>query len=59
MESLLNLMSKTNKAIIEVYEKEESKADIKHDNTPVTKADLEANRIMSDGLKGFAQKYQL
>ncbi len=50
-EGLLNLMSNANKSIMEVYEKSDSKVDIKDDNTPVTKADLAANKVLTDGLK--------
>ncbi len=55
-ESLLNLMTKANKAIMKVYEEQNSKVDIKDDNTPVTKADLEANRILTHGLKKLFPK---
>ena len=50
-EGLLDLMTKANKAIMKVYEEQNSEVDIKEDNTPVTKADLAANRILTDGLK--------
>ena len=50
-EGLLDLMTNANKAIMKVYEEQSSKVDIKEDNTPVTKADLAANRILTDGLK--------
>ena len=39
-----------------VYKKEHSKADIKNDNNPVIKADLETNRILTDGLKKLCPK---
>ena len=51
LEGLIDLMTKANKAIMEVFEKSHSEVDIKDDNTPVTKADLAANRILTDGLK--------
>ena len=44
MESLINLMSKANKATMGVYEKEHSKAEIKYENNSETKADLEAKQ---------------
>ncbi len=56
LESLLNLMKKANKAIMEVYEEKHSQVDIKDDNTPVTKADLKANRILTNGLKTLFPK---
>ena len=40
-----------NQSIMEVYEESDSKVDIKDDNTPVTKADLAANKVLNDGLK--------
>ena len=51
IESLLDLMGKASKAIMEVYEEPYSEVNIKEDDSPVTKADLEANRILNDGLK--------
>ena len=51
IESLLDLMSKSSKAIMDVYEKPDSEVGIKDDNTPVTKADLAANTVLTDGLK--------
>ena len=51
IESLLDLMEKAIKAIMEVYEKPYSEVNIKEDDSPVTKADLAANRILTDGLK--------
>jgi len=50
-EGLLGLMTKANKVIMEVYKKPIGDVDIKDDDTPVTKADLAANRILTDGLK--------
>ena len=51
IEGVLNLMTNANKAIMKVYEEQNTEIDIKDDNTPVTKADLAANRILTDGLK--------
>ena len=51
IERLLDLMRKANKAIMEVYENPYSEVDIKDDDTPVTKADLAANKVLTDGLK--------
>ena len=51
IEGLLDLMEKANKAIMEVYENPYSEVDIKDDDTPVTKADLAANKVLTDGLK--------
>ena len=48
---LIDLMRKANKAIMKVYKEPNSEVDIKVDNTPVTKADLAANKILTDGLK--------
>ena len=53
---LLDLMTKANKVIMEVYEKPNSDPEIKEDNTPVTQADLAANRILTDGLKNLFPK---
>ena len=53
IESLLDLMTKSSKAIMEVYEKPNSDVSIKDDDTPVTKADLAANTILTDGLKNL------
>ena len=54
--SLIDLMRKANEAIIRVYEEPKSEVDIKIDNTPVTKADLAANKILTDGLKKIDPK---
>ena len=51
LEGLLDLMKAANKAIIKVYEEPHSNVDLKNDNTPVTNADLAANRILTAGLK--------
>ena len=51
IESLLDLMSKSSKVIMEVYEKADCDVGIKDDDTPVTKADLAANTVLTDGLK--------
>ena len=51
IEGLLDLMKKANKAIMEVYENPYSEVEIKDDDTPVTKADLAANKVLTDGLK--------
>ena len=56
IESLINVMTKANKAIMEVYKEQNNKVDIKDDNTPVTKADLEANRILTHGLQKLFPK---
>ena len=53
IERLLDLMDKASKAIMEVYEKPYNEVKIKDDNSPVTKADLAANRILNDGLKNL------
>jgi len=53
IESILDLMTKASNAIMEVYEKPYSEVYIKADNSPVTKADLAANRILTDGLKNL------
>ncbi len=50
-EGILNLMKDANEAIMRVYEVQNNEVEIKNDNTPVTKADLAANRILTDGLK--------
>ena len=48
-------MKAANKAIIKVYEELHSNVDLKNDNTPVTNADLAANRIWTAGLKSFSR----
>tara|TARA_B100000963_G_scaffold128340_1_gene112027 strand:- start:192 stop:407 length:216 start_codon:yes stop_codon:yes gene_type:complete len=58
LESLLDLMTKASKAIIEVYEEPNREVDVKVDNTPVTKADLLANKILTDGLKRLCPNFQ-
>ena len=52
-ESVLDLMEKASKAIMEVYEKPYNEVSLKDDDTPVTKADLAANKILHDGLKNL------
>ena len=51
IENLLDLMAKSSKAIMEVYENPDSEVRIKDNDTPVTKADLAANTVLTDGLK--------
>ena len=51
IKGVIDLMKEASKAIMEVYEKPYSEIDIKDDNTPVTKADLAANRILTNGLE--------
>ena len=53
IESLLDLMSKSSKAIMKVYETPHNEVGIKDDDTPVTKADLAANSVLTDGLKNL------
>ena len=50
-EGLIDLMTIANKVIMEVYEKPNREIDIKDDKTPVTQADLAANKVLTDGLK--------
>ena len=52
-EGLIDLMGEANRAIMEVYQKQNNKIEIKDNNTPVTQADLAANRILVDGLKNL------
>ena len=52
-EGLLDLMGEANKAIMDVYKKSYTEIDLKDDNTPVTKADLAANKVLTDGLKNL------
>lgn len=56
IEGLVDLMTKANKAIMEVYEEPHGDVYIKDDNTPVTKADLAANKILTEGLKKLFPK---
>ena len=51
IEYLIDLMTKANKAIMEVYEKPTREIEIKVDKTPVTQADLAANKVLTSGLK--------
>jgi len=53
IKSILDLMSKSNKVIMEVYEKPNREVSIKDDDTPVTKADLAANKVLTEGLKNL------
>ena len=53
IESLVELMQKASKAIMEIYEKPFSEINIKKDNSPVTEADLAANKILNHGLKNL------
>ena len=56
LECLIGLMTKANKAIMRFYEEPHHQVDLKNDNTPVTKADLAVNRILTDGLKELFPK---
>ena len=55
-DGILNLMTDANEAIMRVYEVQNNEVEIKNDNTPVTKADLAANRILTEGLKKIKAK---
>ncbi len=50
-EELINLMAQSSKAIMDIYRESSSEVVLKKDNTPVTKADLAANNILTSGLK--------
>jgi len=51
IKELLDLMNEANKAIIKIYNSTEQNLKIKKNNTPVTEADLSANKILVAGLK--------
>mgnify|MGYP000005547917 CR=1 FL=1 len=53
IEGLIDLMTEANEAIMEVYEKPTPEIGIKDDKTPVTQADLAANKVLIYGLKNL------
>ncbi len=53
LEEIINLMNQANKAIMDVYQTSNNNVKLKKDNTPVTKADLAANKILTNGLKNL------
>ena len=53
MQELINLMNKANKAIMDIYEESNKEIVLKANNSPVTKADLTANKILKESLIKF------
>ena len=51
LKELINLMEQASNAIIEIYNDSSNEVEFKANKTPVTKADLAANKILTDGLK--------
>ena len=51
IKELLDLMKEANKAIMKIYKSTDQDLKIKKNNTPVTEADLSANKILIEGLK--------
>ena len=50
---IINLMHKANNAILKIYENPNNQIEYKNDNSPVTEADLAANRILSENLRNI------
>ena len=50
-EGIIKILMKAHNAILEIYESSNYEIDIKSDNSPLTKADLTAHKIIIDGLK--------
>ena len=50
MNELINLMRKANNAIIQIYKKPFNNIELKDNNTPLTEADLAANKILTENL---------
>lgn len=48
---IINLMKNANKIIMEIYDATSKKVKIKENNTPVTEADLAANKFLTQGLE--------
>ena len=48
---IINLMVNANKIIMEIYDSTSKKVIIKENNTPVTEADLAANKFLTQGLE--------
>ncbi|PLW79497.1 3'(2'),5'-bisphosphate nucleotidase [Candidatus Woesearchaeota archaeon] len=53
------LVIKAGQRIMEIYENEDFNVDMKSDNSPLTKADLEANEIIVKGLKENFPRYSI
>ena len=51
MDKLINLMIKANLAILKVYLEDNKEVELKANNSPITKADLIANKILKDVLQ--------
>ncbi len=51
MDKLTNLMIKANLAILKVYLEDNKEVELKANNSPITKADLIANKILKDELQ--------
>lgn len=54
LNSIIDLMFESNKAILEIYNNHNpKKIQLKKDNTPLTEADLAANKILKNGLENL------
>ncbi len=51
IENIINIAKKAGKKILEVYNSEDFETKIKEDKSPLTRADIESNQIIIDGLK--------
>ena len=58
-ESLKETVFAAGKAILEVYSKADQGIEIKDDDSPVTEADLESNRIINEGLLSLEKQYPI
>ena len=52
-EEIFELLAKAGKAIVEVYKSDNFEAELKQDNSPVTRADKASSRIINAGLKSL------
>ncbi|WP_340112012.1 3'(2'),5'-bisphosphate nucleotidase CysQ [Maribellus mangrovi] len=52
-EDIFKLLAKAGKAIVEVYNSDNFEAELKKDNSPVTRADKASSRIINEGLKSL------
>ncbi len=55
IDSIINIAKKAGEKILEVYNSEDFETKIKEDKSPLTRADIESNQIIVDGLKQISE----
>ena len=58
-EVLLGIARDAGKTILEVYERDDFDVSVKDDNSPLTRADRNSNRVICDGLAALHEQYPI